>query len=72
MPSEKSAVGRPAGKYGSYKIDKDKRQSPEYKADLSKKIMAAKAENFAIRGDYKKAMNDAIKKRQLELSKNNK
>lgn len=68
--TNKKSVGRPKGEYGKYKIDTAKRQSPEYKTDLSKKIMAAKAENFAIRGEYKRSMNDAIKKRQAEIYNN--
>lgn len=64
----KKSVGRPAGAYqGSYKIDKAKRADPKNKEELSKKVMAAKAEGFAIRADYKTAMNAAIKKRQEEL-----
>lgn len=63
----KKSVGRPAGEYGGYKIDKAKRDTPEAKAELSRKVMAAKKEGFAIRKDYKGAMTAAIKKRQEEL-----
>lgn len=64
----KKSVGRPAGEYqGQYKIDRAKRDTPEAKAELSRKVMAAKKEGFAIRKDYKGAMTAAIKKRQEEL-----
>lgn len=66
--AEKKAVGRPAGEYGSYKIDKATRDDPEYKKALSAKVRAAKAEGLAARSDYKKAMDAAIKKRQLEIA----
>lgn len=63
----KKNVGRPAGEYGGYKIDKAKRDTPEAKAELSRKVMAAKKEGFAVRKDFKTAIGDAIKKRQAEL-----
>lgn len=66
--AEKKAVGRPAGSYGSYKIDKATRDDPEYKKNLSAKVRAAKAEGLAVRGEYKSHMDAAIKKRQLELA----
>lgn len=69
----KKAVGRPAGTYnGSYNIDKEKRSDPEYKKQLSAKIMAAKKDNFVVRKEFKTSMNDALKKRQLELAAANK
>lgn len=74
----KKSVGRPAGEYGGYKIDKAKRDTPEYKVALSKKVMAAKAKNFATRKkdpnsdfavgkDIQQHLQAAIKKRQEEL-----
>ena len=66
--AEKKAVGRPQGEYGSYKIDKATRDDPEYKKALSAKVRAAKAEGLAARSDYKKSMDAAIKKRQLEIA----
>lgn len=67
-PKEKKSVGRPSGQYGNYKIDKATRQSKEYKDALSAKVRAAKAEGFQIRDEFKKAMDDAIKKHQLKLA----
>lgn len=67
-PEEKRGRGRPKGEYGSYKIDKAKRDDPEYKQQLSAKVRAAKAEGFAARKEFKDSMNAAIKKRQLELA----
>jgi hypothetical protein len=64
----KKEVGRPAGEYGNYKIDKASRDSKEYKDALSKKVRDAKADGFAARDDFKKLMDTAIKKRQLELA----
>jgi hypothetical protein len=65
----KQNVGRPAGKYDKdYKIDRAKRDTPEYKAELSKKVMAAKADNFKVRGEFKQALDAGIKKRQLEIA----
>jgi len=66
-PKEKKGIGRPAGTYGSYKIDKATRDDPEYKKKLSAKVMAAKADGFAARKEFKDSMNAAIKKRQEEL-----
>lgn len=64
----KKSVGRPAGEYqGQYKIDRAKREDPKNKEELSKKVMAAKAEGFKVRAEYKAAMETAIKKRQEEL-----
>lgn len=64
----KKSVGRPAGEYGGYKIDKATRDSKEYKDALSAKVRAAKAEGFQVRDEFKKGMTDAIKKRQLEIA----
>jgi hypothetical protein len=66
--AEKKAVGRPKGEYGSYKIDKAKRDDPEYKKALSAKVIAAKKDGLEARKEYKDAMHSAIKKRQLELA----
>jgi hypothetical protein len=63
----KKSVGRPEGSYGSYKIDRGTRDAPDYKEALSAKVRAAKADGFAARNDFKKMMDDAIKKRQSEL-----
>ena len=74
----KKSVGRPAGEYqGQYKIDRAKREDPKNKEELSKKIMAAKAKNFATRKDpnsdysigkeFQQGLQAAIKKRQEEL-----
>ena len=68
VPKEKKSVGRPAGDYGTYKIDTNKRNSDVYKAELSKKVQAAKAEGFAARKQFKDIMDTAIKKRQLEIA----
>ncbi len=65
---EKQSVGRPKGEYGSYKIDKAKREDPEYKKKLSQKVMAAKKDNFAIRDEFKKQMHDALLRHQLRLA----
>ena len=65
---EKKNVGRPAGEYGSYKIDKEKRNDPKYKAELAAKVRAAKAEGFAARDEFKKSLDAALKKRQLEIA----
>ncbi len=65
--AEKKGVGRPAGDYGSYKIDKSKRDTPEYKAQLSAKVKAAKADGFEARKQFKDLMNTALKKREKEL-----
>ena len=67
-PKEKKNVGRPAGSYGSYKIDTGKRNSDVYKAELSAKVRAAKADGFAARKQFKDLMDAAIKKRQLEIA----
>jgi hypothetical protein len=67
QPKEKKNVGRPAGDYGSYKIDTAKRNSDVYKAELSAKVRAAKADGFAARKEFKDAMNAALKKREQEL-----
>jgi hypothetical protein len=64
---DKKGVGRPKGEYGSYKIDKSKRQDPEYKKALSDKVKAAKADGFAARKEFKDLMNAALKKREEEL-----
>lgn len=64
--TDKKSVGRPAGTYGSYKIDKASRDDPDYKKQLSQKVMAAKAENFQIRKEFKDLMNAALKKKQAE------
>ena len=69
---EKRGRGRPAGEHGTYKIDKAKRDDPEYKQKLSQKVMAAKAENFKIRKDFKDSMNSAIKTHQAKLYASNK
>jgi hypothetical protein len=59
----KRGRGRPAGSYnGEYK-----KRDPAGKAASAAKAMASKAEGLKIRGEYKQAMNDAIKKRQAEL-----
>ena len=68
VPKEKKSVGRPAGDYGTYKIDTHKRNSDVYKAELSKKVQAAKAEGFEARKQFKDLMDAAIKKRQLEIA----
>jgi hypothetical protein len=64
----KQSVGRPTGEYGSYKIDKAKRDDPKYKAELAAKVRAAKADGFAARDEFKKGMDAALRKRQLELA----
>ncbi len=63
----KKGVGRPAGNYGAYKIDKEKRNSDVYKAELSAKVKAAKADGFEARKQFKELMNAALKKREQEL-----
>jgi len=63
----KKSVGRPDGAYGSYKIDRGARDGDDYKAALSAKVRAAKADGFAARNTFKELMNHAIKQRQAEL-----
>ena len=65
---EKKSVGRPAGQYGSYKIDKAARDTEDYKKNLSAKVVAAKAEGFQARDEFKRSMHAAIMKKQLELA----
>ena len=64
---DKKGVGRPKGEYGSYKIDKSKRQDPEYKKELSAKVRAAKADGFAARKEFKDLMDKALRQREKEL-----
>lgn len=62
----KKSVGRPQGDYGSYKIDKATRDDPKYKSELSKKVMASKAEGFKDREQWKHSMHAEIMKKQLQ------
>ena len=64
---KKNRVGRPDGSHGKdYKIDRDKREDPNYKKELSKKVMAAKADNFKDREYFKNTMNTGIGHHQLK------
>lgn len=64
---KKNRVGRPDGKYDKdYKISRDKREDPNYKKELSKKVMAAKADNFKDREYFKNTMNTGIGHHQLK------
>lgn len=67
---EKRGRGNPGTERGEYKIDVKKRQDPAYKDELSKKVMAAKADGFAARNDFKTAMNNAIKAHQIASAGN--
>ena len=67
---EKRGRGNPGTERGEYKINAKKRQDPAYKEELSKKVMAAKADGFAARDNFKTAMNNAIKAHQIASSRN--
>ena len=67
QPKEKKNVGRPAGDYGTYKIDAAKRNSDVYKAEISAKVKAAKADGFAARNQFKELMDKALRQREKEL-----
>jgi hypothetical protein len=67
---EKRGRGNPGTERGEYKINAKTRQDPAYKDELSKKVMAAKADGFAARDNFKTAMNNAIKAHQIASAGN--
>jgi hypothetical protein len=62
---EKKSVGRPTGKHDGYKIDRAERDTPEHKAALSKKVIAAKADGFKQQGEFKSIVNRGLAKDAL-------